>query len=131
MTDSSTNRRTALKIIGSGVAAAPLMAQAAAQAQFDCGVASGDPTQDSVIIWTRLGADDTSPPQRVSWQVAHDKNMQRIVASGSVSTDAARDFTVKVDVQGLDAGRRYYYRFTHGETRSPSGARKPCPTMGG
>lgn len=39
MTDSTTDRRTALKLIGGGVAAAPLMAQAATQAQFDCGVA--------------------------------------------------------------------------------------------
>ena len=42
MTDSTTDRRTALKIIGGGVAAAPLMAQAAVSAHFDCGVAIGD-----------------------------------------------------------------------------------------
>lgn len=125
-----TNRRTALKIIGGGVAAAPLMAQAAAQARFDCGVASGDPTHDSVIIWTRLGADDASPPQRVGWQVAKDKDMQRIIASGSVTTDAARDFTVKVDVGGLAAGRPYYYRFTHSETHSPLGRTQTLPDHG-
>ena len=124
-----TNRRTALKLIGGGLAAAPLIAKAepTAQARFDCGVASGDPTHDRVMIWTRLDMGKTSAPQRVRWQVAKDKNMRRLVAEGVAETDAARDFTVKVDVGGLEAGRSYYYRFTHGETHSRIGRTNTLP----
>lgn len=126
-----TDRRTILKLMGGGVAAAPLIAKAkTSQARFDCGVASGDPTHDSVIIWTRLEMGDTRSPQRVGWQVAKDENMQRIVAGGTVTTDAARDFTVKVDVGGLATGCPYYYRFSHGETLSPQGRTNTLPDHG-
>lgn len=96
-----TNRRSALKLIGGGLAAAPLIAKAkASQARFDCGIASGDPTHDSVMIWTRLNAGDTQAPQNVKWQMAQDKKMRHLVAEGEAKTDAARDFTVNVDVTG-------------------------------
>ena len=130
MTDSTPNRRTALKIIGGGLAAAPLIAKAEPAARFDCGIASGDPTQDSVMIWTRLDVGETKAPQKVSWQMARDKNMRRIIAAGMAETDATRDFTVKVDLTGLDAGRTYYYRFTHGDISSPIGRTKTLPNGG-
>jgi alkaline phosphatase D len=77
------------------------------------GVASGDPTADSVVIWTRV----TPAPARaaggarVRWQVTTDAGTPITVRSGWVTTSAARDYTVKVDVRGLAAGRTYRYRF--------------------
>ena len=50
------NRRRALALLGLG-AAAPAAAKApadAGQAAFRHGVASGDPLQDRVILWTRI-----------------------------------------------------------------------------
>ena len=124
-----TDRRTSLKLIGGGIAASALLPRAADAAAdlFDCGVASGDPTQDGVIIWTRIGGMDAGAAVKVDWQFAKDKAMRMPVATGAVETDAARDFTVKIDVTGLRPGRTYYYRFTHGAVSSRIGRTKTLP----
>jgi alkaline phosphatase D len=78
---------------------------------FMHGVASGDPLSDAVIIWTRISPADFSNEVEVEWTVATDVAMQEVVQQGTFITDADRDFTVKVDVQGLNAGTYYYYQF--------------------
>ncbi|MCX7606143.1 MAG: alkaline phosphatase D family protein [Bacteroidia bacterium] len=99
------------------------------QAPFLHGVASGDPLTDRVILWTRV-----TPPQNwtgsisVSWQVATDPQFSQVVASGSTSTDAARDYTVKVDATGLQPGQWYYYRFQALNATSPIGRTRTAPT---
>jgi alkaline phosphatase D len=77
---------------------------------FPDGVASGDPLDDAVVLWTRVAA---SHPAVVRWEVAADAAFPvgSVVASGRVRTDARRDHTVKVDVAGLQPATTYYYRF--------------------
>ncbi|MDU0353472.1 PhoD-like phosphatase N-terminal domain-containing protein [Paraglaciecola aquimarina] len=65
---------------------------------FAHGVASGDPTHNSVIIWTRLSVMFSS---QVKWQVALDEDFKQIAKSGTELATAHSDFTVKVDVTGL------------------------------
>src|SRR5688572_25791563 len=67
---------------------------------FQHGVASGDPLADRVILWTRV----TSPPTRsaigpiaVSWQIADDERMTKVIGRGTAAAAPERDFTVKVD----------------------------------
>ncbi|MFZ6815698.1 alkaline phosphatase D family protein [Undibacterium sp. Rencai35W] len=91
------------------------------------GVASGDPQSDKVIIWTRL-TPSASQDLDVTWEMASDDQFTRIVKSGSFTTTAARDFTVKVDVTGLSASTVYFYRFTYGTARSATGRTKTLPT---
>src|SRR5687768_4792454 len=101
---------------------------------FQHGVASGDPLQDRVILWSRV----TTPNlhEDVRWTVARDPGMRRVVASGSVRTDITRDFTVKVDVSGLAPGHTYYYQSaTRGQfgargERSPVGRTRTLPQGG-
>lgn len=93
---------------------------------FAHGVASGDPLADRVILWTRVGTDRSAVDVR--WEVASDAAFATVVASGTTSTDAARDYTVKVDATGLAAATRYWYRFSVGERRSPVGRTKTLPT---
>src|SRR5690606_39713812 len=69
---------------------------------FKHGVASGDPQQDRVIIWTRVSPPNTSEAV-VVWEVATDSNFRKLVKKGKFSTSEARDFTVKIDVTGLEA----------------------------
>lgn len=96
---------------------------------FSHGVASGDPLADAVILWTRLSPDDGAPLD-VYWEVARDPSFVDRVGAGWFVTDGDRDFTVKLDAIGLDAGTTYYYRFRAlgrasliGRTRTaPSGA---------
>jgi alkaline phosphatase D len=93
---------------------------------FEHGVASGDPLTDGVIIWTRVTQEATEPVE-VWWEMALDKDFLERTAQGTVTTDAARDFTVKVDVPGLSWGRNYYYRFALQGRWSPIGRTRLAP----
>lgn len=84
--------------------------------EFLHGVASGDPLSDRVILWTRITPRpgiEIAEELNVSlqWQIAYDREMREICASGSVQTSQEQDFTVKVDAAGLQPGQVYYYRF--------------------
>ena len=52
---------------------------------FYFGVASGDPQQNSVIIWTKVW-NDTAKMITVSWEVATDSAMTHVVASNEIYT---------------------------------------------
>ena len=80
-------------------------------AEFNYGVASGDPLSDRVILWTHAKIKDSTATVGLSWQVASDKGFANIVRSGRVDATEANDFTAKVDATGLTAGSTYYYRF--------------------
>jgi alkaline phosphatase D len=99
------------------------------QRVFRHGVASGDPLTDRVILWTRVTPRIDSPAAAVPvrWVVADDDRLQKVVASGSADTSAARDYTVKVDAGGLRPGRTYYYGFDANGERSPIGRTKTLP----
>ncbi|ESK50768.1 alkaline phosphatase D family protein [Acinetobacter tjernbergiae] len=95
---------------------------------FDHGVASGDPLQDRVILWTRLTPSDLSARLQVTWQIALDSQFKQIIKSDKVITSASQDFTVKVDATGLTANQSYFYRFVFGDKISPVGQTKTLPT---
>ena len=100
-------------------------------APFYHGVASGDPLSDRVIIWTRITPSTAVQPGEVlnvSWRVANDVAMNSIVSTGSTTTSSLRDFTVKVDVTGLNPKTCYYYDFTYDGTTSIVGRMKTAPS---
>jgi alkaline phosphatase D len=77
---------------------------------FQHGVASGDPLHDAVILWTRVTASSEGDIEAF-YEVALDPGFSVRVAAAPTVASADRDFTVKVDVTGLDSGTTYYYRF--------------------
>ncbi len=97
------------------------------QADFLHGVASGDPLQDKVILWTRLTPVDLNARLRVTWEIATDDQFKQNLKTGTVQTNKTDDFTVKVDATGLQAGMTYYYRFRFGSKVSPVGQTKTLP----
>lgn len=100
----------------------------AALARFDHGVASGDPTADAVILWTRATPRDAGATRLpVDWLITSDPALREVVARGRATADAARDYTVKVDVAGLAPGTTYWYRFASGEVASPVGRTRTAP----
>jgi len=78
---------------------------------FYHGVASGDPTNNAVVIWTRVTPEDSLPLIKVQWEISTDEEFTNVIQGGKFTTDPSRDYTVKVDVSGLEAGFEYYYRF--------------------
>jgi alkaline phosphatase D len=86
---------------------------------FAHGVASGDPTTERVVIWTRATVEDASVP--VGWTVARDRELGQVVASGDAVAEAANDHCVHIDISGLTPGETYFYGFEAGGERSPVG----------
>ncbi|MGH3344937.1 MAG: alkaline phosphatase D family protein [Carbonactinosporaceae bacterium] len=103
---------------------------------FTLGVASGDPTPDGVVLWTRLapnpladdgrgGMPDAAVP--VQWQVATDDAFGNVVRSGQVTATADHAHSVHVEVFGLRPARGYFYRFRVGGDISPVGRTRTAP----
>lgn len=99
-----------------------------ALAPFYHGVASGDPLATQVIIWTRVTPENAPTTSiEVKWSVATDKAMSKTVKKGIYTTSATQDYTVKIDVEGLQSGTTYYYQFTALNKTSLIGRTKTAP----
>jgi alkaline phosphatase D len=106
---------------------------------FTLGVASGDPTADGAVLWTRLAPDPLAPdglggmpPQAVpvQWEVAIDPDMRTIVQQGEVQALPGDAHAVHVELAGLLPARDYWYRFrTNGEA-SIVGRTRTAPAPG-
>lgn len=100
-------------------------------APFYHGVASGDPLTDRVIIWTRVTLDTPTDPVTVNWAIATDTGMTNVINTGSTTTNVNKDYTVKVDVTGLQANTWYYYQFSYGAQTSIVGRTRTLPSGNG
>ena len=101
---------------------------------FTLGVASGDPTDDGMVLWTRLAPEPLAPgggmPEetlRVVWEVAEDEQFARIVARSNSEATPLRAHAVHVVVDGLRPARTYWYRFRVGTWESPVGRTRTAP----
>lgn len=107
---------------------------------FGYGVASGDPTGDAIVLWTRATPPPETPdgpvatpgsglgkPLRVRWELAYDKHFRHVAERGTASARAESDHTVKVDVHGLRPYTRYWYRFRAAGEWSPVGRTQTAP----
>jgi phosphodiesterase/alkaline phosphatase D-like protein len=77
------------RALSPGASPAPAGTAEAIANPFTLGVASGDPTPDGVVLWTRLAPDPLAGggmpnrPVPVQWQVATDERFRRVVARGT------------------------------------------------
>ena len=104
---------------------------------FTLGVASGDPTADGFVLWTRLAPepaqiDGGMPPYAVpvTWEVAEDEGFRRLVRSELAQARPERAHAVHVDVAGLQSARSYFYRFRVGDAVSATGRVRTLPAPG-
>ena len=108
---------------GASIAAASILPAWAASGQanpFTQGVASGNPSADGFVLWTRLapnplaldGRSEIAGDIPVRWEVATDDTMKTIVSRGIATATEARNHALHVEVQGLKPQRPYWYRFT-------------------
>ena len=86
------------------------------------------------MLWTRLApeplrADGGMEPRpvEVRWEVAKDPSMRRLVRRGRTTAWPSFAHSVHVEVDGLDDGREYFYRFTTGSAASPVGRTRTAP----
>ncbi|MCK2218905.1 alkaline phosphatase D family protein [Actinomadura sp. ATCC 31491] len=104
---------------------------------FTLGVASGDPSAGGFVLWTRLAVEPLSGDGRggmpardveVDWQVAADERFSTIVRSGTATARARDAHSVHVELDGLEPGRDYFYRFRSEGRLSPEGRTRTTPT---
>ena len=101
---------------------------------FTLGVASGDPTPDGAVLWTRLApaplAGNGGMPDRdyrVEWEVAKDEAFTNVVARGEELATYADAHSVHAEPRGLEPGYEYFYRFRANGEISPTGRTKTAP----
>ncbi|MFN8276379.1 MAG: alkaline phosphatase D family protein [Chitinophagales bacterium] len=95
---------------------------------FYHGVESGDPTENSVMIWTRCTPDSGNTAAiPVNWQIATDLQFTNVVNYGKAWATEASEYTVKVDVCGLQPATYYYYMFSANGRNSIVGRTKTAP----
>lgn len=100
---------------------------------FTLGVASGDPAPDGMVLWTRLapnpleGGGMDAVPVEVSWQVAEDEGMGKVVKQGTAIATPEWGHSVHVEVEGLQPDRWYWYQFKAGGEVSPKGRTRTFP----
>ena len=135
------SRRNFLRIsslLGGGVVLSTALSGRSALAQqpelsaatFAHGVASGDPLSDGMILWTRATPEGAPASLTLAWELAEDDAFHDILRSSTVEAEAARDYTLKIDVRELEAGKTYYYRFRSATAESGSGRAKTLPVAG-
>jgi len=96
--------------------------------QFNYGVASGDPLENQVILWTHARYQNSTDPVALTYQVATDVAFANVVSSGKTTALEAASFTAKVDATGLLPATDYYYRFKSNVWTSPVGRTRTLPS---
>ncbi|MFQ5702750.1 MAG: alkaline phosphatase D family protein [Gemmatimonadales bacterium] len=100
---------------------------------FTLGVASGDPTADGVVLWTRLANDPLngggmpSENVEVGWRIATDEGMANVVRKGTAVATPGLGHSVHVELSGLEPERWYWYQFDVGGEESVVGRTRTAP----
>ncbi|MEM6266326.1 MAG: alkaline phosphatase D family protein, partial [Pseudomonadota bacterium] len=110
-------------------ASAALVAAPAAARSFGSGfthnVASGEPSADSVLLWTRYVGEAEAV---LDWQVSQTEDFAQVIAEGQVKAGAERDWCAKGTARGLKPDSWYFFRFVAPDgTISPVGRTRTLP----
>lgn len=87
---------------------------------FTLGVASGNPRDDSVVLWTRLAPDPLNGGGmgagdiEIPLEIATDSSFTNVVQSTQAVAEARYAHSVHYMVTGLWPNTRYWYRFSYG-----------------
>jgi len=75
---------------------------------FDYGVASFDPTDSQIILWTRVTPANNASKITLTYQIATDEAFNTILKTELIDAAINDDFTVSVDIRGLAPNTTYY-----------------------
>ncbi|KAF8078013.1 PhoD-like phosphatase-domain-containing protein [Lyophyllum atratum] len=108
---------------------------------FTHSVASGDPFDTSVLLWTRAipvspagstAQPDQSVPVCISYKITTSEDLSgKVVDSGSAFTSYDVDWTAKVEATGLKPDTKYFFQFsdcTNPSSKSPIGTTRTIPS---
>jgi alkaline phosphatase D len=89
---------------------------------FSLGVAAGDVTARSAILWAKA-----NKAGRYTLEVARNRRFTRELHTGVARATKSHDNTVQRRIQGLEPGQRYFFRFIRGARRSDIGRFMTAP----
>ena len=91
-------------------------------------MASGDPTPESIVLWTRVTPEDAAAPSAlpVRWTIREGSTL-RDVATGEALASGEHDHTVHVAAGGLTPDTTYTYSFESDGRSSPAGRFRTLP----
>jgi phosphodiesterase/alkaline phosphatase D-like protein len=109
----------------------PRPLQAASVVTFPQGVASGDVTPFSAVLWTRAqpAPANSGRQEALTVEVALDSGFRRIHFRRTVNAQSNDDFTIKVVALPLLPGQLYYFRWRHISADSPIGTFRTAPAF--
>ncbi|WP_083228341.1 alkaline phosphatase D family protein [Veronia pacifica] len=99
---------------------------------FSFGIASGDPSDSGVIIWTRINPEYIQNPQTddlhlVFWPLNQKENSKAIKINAD-EIKRENDFTVRINLDGMmDENQFYHYQFEYGQRSSIIGRCRTLP----
>jgi alkaline phosphatase D len=93
-----------------------------AEPAFRYGIAAGEVTSTSVVLWTRAPA---KGPVRAL--ISADRTFRSAVVPTTANARPANDQTVSVGVRGLRPATRYFYEFRQGTSTSRRGTFETAP----
>lgn len=121
-------------VAAAGASAAPALAGGEGQDghAWPQGVASGEPRESSLVLWTRCvrTRGDTGADVPITLQVASDRRFVNLLAQVALTALAKYDHTARAKVTGLPAATPLYYRFIAGNDVSPIGVSRTAPAAG-
>ena len=100
---------------------------------FNLGVASGDPTPDSVVLWTRLAIEvltelgAANDAVEVGFEISDSPSFRNIIRCGAIAAVPELGHCAHADVRGITADTEYFYRWQVGNAISPVGRSKTAP----
>mgnify|MGYP003644063804 CR=1 FL=1 len=98
----------ALGTFGLGALSMPASASLMGAKGFTHGIASGEPSQGSVLLWTRyVGNGDV----RLTAEISGNADFSGAKIAGEVEALVDRDHIAKITAQGLEPNSWYFYRF--------------------
>jgi alkaline phosphatase D len=143
--DTRISRRTLLRTGGTAALSLVWLSRAAAARAhppripevFSLGVASGDPTPDGFVLWTRLcpeplesGGGLDEDPYGVRYEIAADPEFARIVQRGTADAVPEEALSVHAEIAGLEPATWYWYRFAWSREISRVGRTRTAPPLG-
>lgn len=98
----------ALGTFGLGALGVPASASLMGAKGFTHGVASGEPSQGSVLLWTRYVGNGNV---KLTAEISGNPDFAGTTIAGEVEALVDRDHIAKITVRGLDPDSWYFYRF--------------------
>ena len=124
------HRRTFLRW-AAVASAAPLVgaggcADDATDRTFPQGIASGDPTPDGILLWTRVAP--APGAETIELEVAEDTAFKAVIWTDEQTVTGDTDYTARFEVTGLAPATTYWYRFRARGVTSPVGRTRTAPS---